>query len=114
MHFGIKVYYYRKSLNMTQASLAERVGINSATLSRIEKGVLTPSFDTALKLVKALDAPNNEFFPLLNTTHEMIKSKINYNKSKKIADLALELSKMNDHQRALFDDVFDKVLAAQF
>ena len=43
--FGANVQRRRKQLGLTQDNLAELLGIGQHSLSRIERGVLTPKFD---------------------------------------------------------------------
>lgn len=38
-HLGLRIGYYRKKHNLTQAQLASRTGISEAYLSQIERGV---------------------------------------------------------------------------
>ncbi len=40
----------RKTLNLSQAELAERLGVNQATVSRFENGDLTPNIRTVLAM----------------------------------------------------------------
>lgn len=57
------VKFYRKQRELSQAMLAEMVGVSRNTISSIERGECIPSAETALKLCKALDVP---FFELFN------------------------------------------------
>ena len=54
---GAKIVYYRKLKGYTQEALAFKVGITSAYLSRIERGVYANgvSLSTFMKMAKALD-----------------------------------------------------------
>lgn len=45
----------RERLGLTQAALAERVGVSRKTINTVENGVFVPSTLLALKLAKALD-----------------------------------------------------------
>lgn len=47
---GLKIKEYRKSCNMTQEQLAERVGIGTPNISYIENGKFSPSVETLEKL----------------------------------------------------------------
>ena len=42
-----KMFDYRRELNMTQAELAERVGIRRETIARLERGQYNPSLKLA-------------------------------------------------------------------
>ena len=44
----------RTALGLTQADLAERVGVSRKTINTVENGVFTPSTVLALRLAKAL------------------------------------------------------------
>ncbi|MBN2447220.1 MAG: helix-turn-helix transcriptional regulator [Phycisphaerae bacterium] len=50
----------RRRADLTQAQLAERAGIRTETLNRIERGKTTPDFATIRKLVIAMDAAEAE------------------------------------------------------
>ena len=51
---GNKIYQLRRSINMTQQELAEKVGISVTFLSEIENGRKSMSVDTLIKLSKRL------------------------------------------------------------
>lgn len=46
---------YRKSKDLTQAQLAEIVGVSASAISQYENGHKFPSFEIALKIAEALD-----------------------------------------------------------
>jgi transcriptional regulator with XRE-family HTH domain len=52
---GALIATKRKSLGLTQAGLAELVGIEQESMSRIETGMVTPSLSRLLSLADALD-----------------------------------------------------------
>lgn len=52
---GVLIATKRKSLGLTQAGLAELVGIEQESMSRIETGMVTPSLSRLLSLADALD-----------------------------------------------------------
>lgn len=60
--FGANVQRRRKLLGLTQEQLAERLGVGQHTLSRIERGVLTPKFDRLQDFAKHLHIPASELF----------------------------------------------------
>lgn len=45
----------REALGLTQAALAERVGVSRKTVNTVENGIFVPSTLLALKLAAALD-----------------------------------------------------------
>lgn len=54
----------RERLGLTQAALAERVGVSRKTINTVENGVFVPSTVLALRLAAALDAPVEALFRL--------------------------------------------------
>jgi putative transcriptional regulator len=59
-----KLRQFRARAGLTQAELAERVGVSRKTINTVENGVFTPSTILALKLAAALDARVEELFAL--------------------------------------------------
>lgn len=52
----------RARLGLTQADLAERVGVSRKTINTVENGVFVPSTILALKLATALALPVEQLF----------------------------------------------------
>lgn len=52
--FGGRLKALREGAGFTQADLAERAGLNSFTVSKIEQGLRDPNWTTAMKLAAAL------------------------------------------------------------
>ena len=52
----------RAELGLTQAELAERVGVTRKTVNTVENGVYTPSAMLAIKLAEALSVPVEKLF----------------------------------------------------
>lgn len=52
----------RTALGLTQAELAERVGVTRKTVNTVENGVFVPSALLALKLASALSVPIDRLF----------------------------------------------------
>jgi len=52
----------RGELGITQAELAEKVGVTRKTVNTVENGVFTPSTPLAIKLAAALDLSVEELF----------------------------------------------------
>lgn len=52
----------RDALGLTQAALAERVGVSRKTINTVENGVFVPSTLLALKLAAALGEPVEALF----------------------------------------------------
>ena len=54
----------RTEQGLTQAALAELVGVSRKTINTVENGIFIPSTLLALKLARALDRPVEELFSL--------------------------------------------------
>ena len=54
----------RAERDLTQAALAEQVGVSRKTINTIENGVFIPSTLLALKLARALGRPVEDIFAL--------------------------------------------------
>ena len=52
----------RTRLSLTQADLAERVGVTRKTINTVENGVFVPSTVLALRLAQALGEPVESLF----------------------------------------------------
>ena len=52
----------RSRLGITQAELAERIGVSRKTINTIENGVFVPSTVLALKLSRAIERPVEDLF----------------------------------------------------
>ncbi len=52
---GEKIKQARTVKGLSQFQLAEMVGVHEKQISRIEKGINMPSFDTALKIIHSLN-----------------------------------------------------------
>jgi len=52
----------RAELGLTQAELAERVGVTRKTVNTVENGVFTPSTTLAIKLSQALGLTVEQLF----------------------------------------------------
>ena len=59
-----KIKVERAEKNLTQASLAELIGVSRQTINTIESGRYVPSTVLALKISKVFDKPVNELFEL--------------------------------------------------
>jgi len=61
---GNRIAYYRKQKNMTQEQLAEKVGISTSYLSKIEAQNCNKSFSLAIicQIANVLDIDIKDFF----------------------------------------------------
>ena len=61
---GVRLKEARTAAGLTQAELAERVGVSRKTINTVENGVFIPSTLLALKLAEALRAKVEDLFYL--------------------------------------------------
>ena len=61
---GVRLKEARTAAGLTQAELAERVGVSRKTINTVENGVFTPSTLLALKLAAALKKRVEDLFYL--------------------------------------------------
>jgi len=54
----------RQGAGLTQAQLADKIGVSRKTINTVENGIFIPSTILALKLAKALDANVEDLFQL--------------------------------------------------
>lgn len=59
---GAQIRRIRENLVLTQAELAERLGIDDTQLSRYERGGANPSAERLGQIAKALGVPISELF----------------------------------------------------
>lgn len=59
---GNRLKILRKELGMTQAQLAELVGVARVSITAIEKGRYIPTIETALQISKVLGVPVEQVF----------------------------------------------------
>lgn len=68
---GHNIQVIRKLKGLTQQELSDQIGINLQSLSKIERGINYPTFDTLQKLTEILEVTPNELLAgeLKNTSH---------------------------------------------
>jgi transcriptional regulator with XRE-family HTH domain len=59
---GAQIREYRKQLKMTVADVAKQANLSSGMLSKIERGVSSPSLNTLAAIAHALNVPVTAFF----------------------------------------------------
>ena len=64
---GAMILAPRRKLNLAQNELARRVGISNGLLSRIERGIYTPTLDVLVVLAQKLELPLSSLFAELDT-----------------------------------------------
>ena len=62
VRLGRNIAQSRKSAGRTQAEIAEKANIDNVSLSRIERGIVTPSISTLNKIANALNEPIGKLF----------------------------------------------------
>ncbi len=62
LSIGREVRTFRKKLDMTVVELARLAGLSAGMLSKIERGIASPSLSTLQSLSKALQVPVTAFF----------------------------------------------------
>ncbi len=62
VRFGDKLRQIRKSKNMTQEELAEKIGVSQVQVARIENGRQNTSVIYVKSVIEALDIQANEIF----------------------------------------------------
>jgi len=62
MSVGENIRRYRKSRGMTQAQLAEAVGVTRQTIGLIEAGGYNPTLNLCIAICKALDKTLDQLF----------------------------------------------------
>jgi len=71
---GKKLKAIRLSKEMTIQDLADRSGVSSNMISRIERGLTIPSVEILMKLSAVFDKSINYFVEEVSTTHEIVFS----------------------------------------
>jgi transcriptional regulator with XRE-family HTH domain len=61
-HIGAQVRALRMAADMSAGALARSSGISSSMLSRIERGLVSPSIETLERLAQGLEVPTSRFF----------------------------------------------------
>lgn len=59
---GRRIHELRKSKNLTQEELAEKIGIGTPNISYFETGRFSPAIETLEKIAKALDVEIYELY----------------------------------------------------
>jgi transcriptional regulator with XRE-family HTH domain len=62
VRFGRRLRKIRRNQDLTQAQLAELVGVSVDFISLIERGLSSPSFETIQKFGEVLEVDFSEFF----------------------------------------------------
>lgn len=71
-----KIRFYRRKNKLTQAELAEKIGVSAKQLSRIEMATYAPSLITFLKILDVLGIDICEFGVNNKTNENILRDKI--------------------------------------
>jgi len=63
-HLGQRILALRKEARMTQSELAEAAGVGNEYISKIERGLGSPSLETLVKIAQALQVETKMLFDL--------------------------------------------------
>ena len=91
---GKNIAIARKKAGITQEQLAERIDVQTLSISRIERGSVAPSLSTISKIAKILNIPITRLF---------INSQITQNIAQDITDLLTTLSE--NHRTFIYPEV---------
>ncbi len=67
-YVGNRLKNVRTNVGLTQAQLAEKVGVARVSIVAIENGRFIPTIETALRIGRVLDVPLNQLFWLKEET----------------------------------------------
>ncbi len=91
----------RKALGLTQAQLAEKIGIEQESLSRIEKGITAMKFSRLENLSEALECSIADFFRNTEKKNE-----------EGFAYILEQIEKLNEKEKEFFIEIVENVLQA--
>ena len=66
LHIAENIRQLRNARNMTQATLAKRVGVTNATISAYEVGARVPSFEVLIKLAQVFHVSTDNLLGISN------------------------------------------------
>jgi len=75
---GLAISIRRKKLNLTQADLAYKIGMEIPNLSVIENGRSNPQLLTLVKIASALNCQLKELLPTVEKLSEFIEAPAEY------------------------------------
>lgn len=98
-NFGLRLQKIRKAKKMTQEQLAEKVALDTMTISRIENGKEYPKPDNFAKICKALSTSPKEFydFNIHETKRELVKELTHAIRNASLKDLKFYKKVINSH-----------------
>ncbi|MBR1908539.1 helix-turn-helix transcriptional regulator [bacterium] len=100
---GEVIKYYRKKSGLTQAELAEKIGLSEKHVSKIERGQNIIKLDTFLKMAEILNFTLEDFGLQKTSTDSP-------NKSEKINSLISMINKCSEKEYTLIHDLVAAVI----
>lgn len=94
---GSNLRHHRKAKRLNQAELAERAGLSSEMISKIERGAAAPSFDAIRRLANSLDIPEAALFGLGPTVLD------DSERTRLLTRIHAKLSRLNEDELARAD-----------
>ncbi len=95
---GKKFKEFRKKANLTQETLAEKIGIAEKHYGKLERGAFVPSLETFFKLVQVLKIPFSEFGFNLPDYKDDLREK-----------LAKEIYSLNENELKLHANIIQSI-----
>lgn len=106
---GVKVKFFRQEKDLTQIELAERSGLSTSLVSKIERGEVQPSLTTLTKISTALGVSPCCFVFQLNretsSTEEFERKDIDLSTSSKKSKLGEVIASLSELDEEKLDDL---------
>ncbi|MCD7779728.1 MAG: helix-turn-helix domain-containing protein [Candidatus Gastranaerophilales bacterium] len=98
--FGMRVKELRKSKNLTQEQLAEKIGMDTQNLCKMENGNHFPQFKNLCKIAEALDVEIKDLFDFAHFTEreKIINEITNFLKNAENKDVEFMYKSMKNIQ----------------
>lgn len=91
---GANLRHHRKAQRLTQAELAERVGLSTEMISKIERGAAAPSFEAIRRIAECLNLPEPALFGVGPTLADATE------RSRLLSRIHARLSRLNEDDLA--------------
>lgn len=73
---GLQIRSYREAKKISQEQLADRAGLATGTIGKIERGINNPKADTLLRIAQELEVPCRMFFDQAGGDHQFFSARI--------------------------------------
>lgn len=78
MTIGKRIREIRINMHLTQDELSEKTGLNKSTLSRIERGLISPKWDTIIRISRAFNIGTDKLLqPLESAEYQFFRDEAN-------------------------------------